>query len=84
MDLVPDYLTSVRQGAHYGWSYAYWGQNADRRVQPFKEEMVRRTVRPDYSLGSHSAPLGLSFSDASMGGRFGDGFFVGMHGSWNR
>ena len=83
-DLVPDYLTSVRQGAHYGWPYAYWGQNADRRVQPFKEEMVRRTVRPDYSLGSHSAPLGLSFSDASMGGRFGDGVFVGMHGSWNR
>ena len=83
-DLVPDYLTSVRRGAHYGWPYAYWGQNADRRVQPFKEEMVRRTVRPDYSLGSHSAPLGLSFSDASMGGRFGDGVFVGMHGSWNR
>ena len=83
-DLVPDYLTSVRQGAYYGWPYAYWGQNADRRVQPFKEEMVARTVRPDYSLGSHSAPLGLSFSDASMGEQFGNGVFVGMHGSWNR
>ena len=83
-DLDSDYLTSVRQGAYYGWPYAYWGQNADRRVQPFKEEMVAQTVRPDYSLGSHSAPLGLSFSDASMGEQFGNGVFVGMHGSWNR
>ncbi|MFN3619020.1 PQQ-dependent sugar dehydrogenase [Sphingorhabdus sp.] len=83
-DLVPDYLTSVRQGAFYGWPYAYWGANADRRVQPFKEEMVRQTVKPDYSLGSHTAPLGLSFSSASMGGQFGNGVFVGMHGSWNR
>lgn len=83
-DLVPDYLTSVRQGAFYGWPYAYWGPNADRRVQPFKQEMVRRTVRPDYALGSHTAPLGLSFSNASMGGQFASGVFVGMHGSWNR
>jgi len=83
-DLVPDYLTSVREGAFYGWPYAYWGANADRRVQPFKEDMVRRTVKPDYALGSHTAPLGLSFSNASMGGQFGSGIFVGMHGSWNR
>lgn len=83
-DLVPDYLTSVRQGAFYGWPYAYWGANADRRVQPFKEDMVQRTVKPDYSLASHTAPLGLSFSAASMGGQFGSGVFVGMHGSWNR
>ena len=83
-NLVPDYLTSVRQGAFYGWPYAYWGPNPDRRVRPFKEEMVQRTVRPDYALGSHTAPLGLSFSSAAMGGRFGDGAFVGMHGSWNR
>lgn len=83
-NLVPDYLTSVRQGAFYGWPYAYWGPNPDRRVQPFKEEMVRRTVRPDYGLRSHTAPLGLSFSTAAMGGRFANGAFVGMHGSWNR
>ena len=83
-DLVPDYLTSVRQGAFYGWPYAYWGANPDRRVQPFKEEMVRMTVRPDYALQSHSAPLGVSFSVPAMGGQFGEGAFVGMHGSWNR
>jgi len=83
-DLVPDYLTSVRRGAFYGWPYAYWGANADRRVQPFKEEMLRRSVKPDYSLASHTAPLGLSFSNASMGGQFASGVFVGMHGSWNR
>lgn len=83
-DLVPDYLTSVRQGAFYGWPYAYWGANPDRRVQPFKEEMVRMTVRPDYALQSHSAPLGVSFSVPAMGGQFAEGAFVGMHGSWNR
>lgn len=83
-DLVPDYLTSVRQGAFYGWPYAYWGQNADRRVQPFDEAKVRQTVRPDYSLASHTAPLGLAFSNASMLARFAEGAFVGMHGSWNR
>ena len=83
-NLVPDYLTSVRQGAFYGWPYSYWGSNPDRRVQPFKEAMVRRAVRPDYSLGSHRAPLGLSFSAPAMGARFADGAFVGMHGSWNR
>lgn len=83
-DLVPDYLTSVRDGAFYGWPYAYWGANPDRRVQPFKEDMVQKAVRPDYALGSHTAPLGLSFSAPAMGQRFGNGVFVGMHGSWNR
>ena len=83
-NLVPDYLTSVRQGAFYGWPYSYWGSNPDRRVRPFKEDMVRRAVRPDYSLGSHRAPLGLSFSTPAMGARFADGVFVGLHGSWNR
>lgn len=83
-NLVPDYLTSVRQGAFYGWPYSYWGPNPDRRVQPFKEDMVKRAVRPDYSLGSHRAPLGLSFSAPAMGDRFANGAFVGMHGSWNR
>ncbi|MBA3834989.1 MAG: sorbosone dehydrogenase family protein [Sphingomonas sp.] len=83
-NLVPDYLTSVRQGAFYGWPYAYWGPNPDRRVQPFKEQKVRQTIRPDYGLQSHTAPLGLAFSTPAIGGRFGDGAFVGMHGSWNR
>ena len=83
-NLVPDYLTSVRQGAFYGWPYSYWGANPDRRMQPFKEDMVKRAVRPDYALGSHRAPLGLSFSAPAMGDRFANGAFVGMHGSWNR
>ena len=83
-NLVPDYLTSVREGAFYGWPYAYWGANPDRRVKPFKEEMVGRTIKPDYSLGSHHAPLGVSFSNGAMGARFADGAFVGEHGSWNR
>lgn len=83
-NLVPDYLTSVRQGAFYGWPYAYWGPNPDRRVQPFKEDMVARTIKPDYSLGSHHAPLGIAFSSGAMGANFADGVFIGEHGSWNR
>ena len=83
-NLVPDYLTTVREGAFYGWPYAYWGPNADRRVQPLKPEKVEATVRPDYALGSHTAPLGLAFSSPAMGARFADGAFIGMHGSWNR
>ena len=83
-NLVPDYLTTVREGAFYGWPYAYWGQNADKRVQPFKPDKVKAAIRPDYALGSHTAPLGLAFSAPSIGARFADGVFVGMHGSWNR
>jgi glucose/arabinose dehydrogenase len=83
-NLVPDYLTSVRAGAFYGWPYAYWGQNVDPRVRPQDPAKVAATVRPDYSLGSHHAPLGLAFSAPSMGARFAEGVFVGEHGSWNR
>jgi glucose/arabinose dehydrogenase len=83
-NLVPDYLTSVRQGGFYGWPYAYWGPHPDRRVRPFREDMVGNAIRPDYALGAHVAALGVSFSNPVMGAQFGDGAFVGMHGSWNR
>lgn len=83
-DLVPDYLTAVREGAFYGWPYSYWGQIEDPRVRPRKPEKVASAIRPDYSLGSHTAPLGLAFSSGEMGARFAQGAFVGMHGSWNR
>ncbi|SFS88381.1 PQQ-dependent sugar dehydrogenase [Brevundimonas viscosa] len=83
--LVPDYLTTVREGAFYGWPYSYWGQNVDPRVRPQKPELVARAVRPDYALGSHVAALGLSFArDGGFGGPFTEGAFVGQHGSWNR
>jgi glucose/arabinose dehydrogenase len=83
-DLVPDYLTSVRDGGFYGWPYAYWGQHVDRRAQPQDPKMVAAAIRPDYGLGSHVAALGLAFSSPAMGARFADGVFVGEHGSWNR
>ena len=85
-DLVPDYLTAVREGAFYGWPYAYWGPNADRRVQPQDNRLVQATVRPDYALQSHSAPLGLSFVQPGFGfaAPFAEGAFIGLHGSWNR
>lgn len=86
-DLVPDYLTSVREGAFYGWPYAYWGANVDRRVQPQDEEKVKAAVRPDFALQSHSAPLGLSFLQSGFAGfaaPFAEGAFIGLHGSWNR
>jgi glucose/arabinose dehydrogenase len=83
-DLVPDYLTSVREGAFYGWPYSYWGQNVDERVKPQNPERVAAAIKPDYSLGSHVAALGVDFSIPAMGERFADGVFVGEHGSWNR
>ncbi|MDO9586600.1 MAG: sorbosone dehydrogenase family protein [Brevundimonas sp.] len=83
--LVPDYLTSVREGGFYGWPYSYWGQNIDPRVRPQKPELVASAIRPDYALGSHVAALGLSFvRDGGFGGAFSQGAFVGQHGSWNR
>ena len=83
-DLVPDYLTSVREGAFYGWPYAYWGPNVDRRVQPQNHQKVQATVRPDFALQSHSAPLGLSFVQPGLAAPFVEGVFIGLHGSWNR
>ena len=83
-NLVPDYLTSVREGAFYGWPYSYWGQNVDPRVRPQDPEKVASAIAPDYALGSHVAALGLAFSSPVMGAQFADGVFVGEHGSWNR
>jgi len=83
--LVPDYLTSVRDGAFYGWPYSYWGQNLDPRVRPQKPELVATAVKPDYALGAHVAALGLSFTrEGGFGGVFTEGAFIGEHGSWNR
>ena len=83
-DLVPDYLTSVREGAFYGWPWSYWGQNVDTRAQPQNPEKVAAAIKPDYSLGSHVAALGVDFSLPAMGEKFANGVFVGEHGSWNR
>ena len=83
-DLVPDYLTSVKDGAFYGWPWSYWGQNVDARVKPANPDMVAKAIAPDFGLGSHVAPLGLAFSDARMPAPYASGAFIGQHGSWNR
>ena len=83
-NLVPDYVTSVRSGAFYGWPYSYWGKTVDVRAKPGDAKKVAAAIAPDYSLGSHHAPLGLAFSVPAMGARFAEGLFVGEHGSWNR
>ena len=84
-DLVPDYLTSVRDGAFYGWPYSYYGKNVDTRVQPARPDLVSRAVVPDYALGSHTAPLGLVWSGGtSLPPAFAQGMLIGQHGSWNR
>jgi glucose/arabinose dehydrogenase len=81
-DLVPDYMTSVKDGAFYGWPYSYYGQHIDERVKPERPDLVAKAVAPDYALGAHTASLGLAFSG---GGRaFPAGAYVGQHGSWNR
>jgi len=83
-DLVPDYLTSVRDGAFYGWPWSYYGKNVDTRVEPPRPDMVAQAVVPDYALGTHVAPLGMAFSDARMPAPLDSGAFIGEHGSWNR
>jgi glucose/arabinose dehydrogenase len=84
-DLVPDYLTSVRDGAFYGWPYSYFGQHVDKRVQPQRPDLVARAVVPDYAVGAHTAPLGLAFYRGSLlPQRYAGGAFIGQHGSWNR
>jgi len=84
-DLVPDYMTSVKRGAFYGWPYSYWGQHEDARVRPQRPDLVKAAIKPDYGLSSHVAPLGLTFyTGASFPAQFRGGAFVGEHGSWNR
>jgi glucose/arabinose dehydrogenase len=84
-DLVPDYLTAVKEGAFYGWPFSYWGQHVDSRVKPQNPEAVAKAVVPDYALGNHVAPLGLAFAQGDLlPERFRSGAFIGEHGSWNR
>ena len=84
-DLVPDYLTEVVFGAHFGWPGVYWGRYLDERVVPMTPRMLEYARVPDYALGPHTASLGLEFADrARLGAQFSTGAFVGQHGSWNR
>ena len=84
-DLVPDYITSVREGAFYGWPYSYYGQHVDVRVKPPRPDLVARAIPPDFAVGPHVAALGLAFSAGQrLGPAFARGVFIGEHGSWNR
>jgi len=84
-DLVPDYMTSVRDGGFYGWPYSYYGQHVDTRVKPPRPDLVAKALVPDYALGPHTASLGLAWSEGTgLPDRFRRGMFVGQHGSWNR
>ena len=84
-DLVPDYMTSVKDGGFYGWPYSYYGQHIDPRVQPQRPDLVSKAIEPDYALSSHVAPLGLAFyTGSSLPEAYRGGAFVGEHGSWNR
>jgi glucose/arabinose dehydrogenase len=84
-DLVPDYMTSVREGGFYGWPYSYYGQHVDDRVKPQNPDLVARAIVPDYALGAHTASLGLCAAEGNvLPAQFHEGMFVGQHGSWNR
>ncbi|AKU23677.1 sorbosone dehydrogenase family protein [Massilia sp. NR 4-1] len=84
-DLVPDYLTSVRDGAFYGWPYSYFGQHVDQRIKPPRPDLVAKATAPDYALGGHTASLGLAFYDGKLfPPSYQNGAFIGQHGSWNR
>jgi glucose/arabinose dehydrogenase len=84
-DLVPDYVTSVKDGGFYGWPYSYYGQHVDNRVSPPRPDLVASAIKPDYALGAHTASLGIVFSaNSSLPEHFRHGLFVAQHGSWNR
>lgn len=84
-DLVPDYITSVKDGAFYGWPFSYYGQHVDVRVTPQDPALVAKAVAPDYAVGPHTASLGLTFAEGSkLPAPFVNGAFIGQHGSWNR
>jgi glucose/arabinose dehydrogenase len=84
-DLVPDYLTSVRDGAFYGWPYSYYGSHVDDRVSPPRPDLVAKATTPDYALGAHVAALGLVAAEkTALPAPFANGMFIGLHGSWNR
>ncbi len=84
-DLVPDYMTSVREGGFYGWPYSYFGRHVDVRAKPPRPELVAKAIVPDYALGPHTASLGLTFYEGRLlPQRYANGAFIGQHGSWNR
>ena len=84
-DLVPDYMTSVRDGGFYGWPYSYFGRHVDPRPQPQRLDLVAAAIVPDYALGAHTASLGLAFYDGTAWPeRYRGGAIIGQHGSWNR
>jgi glucose/arabinose dehydrogenase len=84
-DLVPDYMTSVKDGGFYGWPYSYFGQHIDTRVQPQRPDLVAKAIVPDYALGAHTASLGLAFNTGNLFPQeMAGGAFIGQHGSWNR
>jgi glucose/arabinose dehydrogenase len=84
-DLVPDYLTAVKDGGFYGWPWSYFGRHVDTRVQPENPDMVAKAIVPDYALGNHVAPLGLAFARGELlPAAYREGAFIGEHGSWNR
>jgi glucose/arabinose dehydrogenase len=84
-DMPPDYMSRVDLGAFFGWPWLYWGGYVDQRVEPSRPDLREYTRRPDFALGAHTAPLGLTFADgARLGANFAEGAFVGEHGSWNR
>lgn len=84
-DLVPDYMTSVKDGGFYGWPYSYYGQHVDERPEPLRPDLVEKAIKPDFALGAHTASLGLAFyEDDLFPAKYKNGVFIGQHGSWNR
>ncbi len=84
-DLVPDYMTSVKDGAFYGWPYSYYGRHIDTRMKPQRPDLVASAIAPDYALGAHTASLGLTFYRGTwLPQHYFGGAFIGQHGSWNR
>ena len=84
-DLVPDYITSVKEGGFYGWPFSYYGQIPDPRLAGQGQDLVAKAIIPDVPTGAHTATLGLTFyNKTTFPAAYRNGAFIGQRGSWNR
>jgi glucose/arabinose dehydrogenase len=84
-NLVPDYITHVKEGGFYGWPWYYMGPNQDPRLAGKHPELKDKVIVPDVLLQPHNASLGLTFYEGTQFPQeYRGDLFAAEHGSWNR
>ena len=84
-DLVPDYITHVREGGFYGWPWFYMGGHQDPRLPGTHPELKDKVITPDVILQPHNASLQMTFYEGKQfPAEYQGDIFACEHGSWNR